>query len=86
MDRKILNSIIAYIARSLSAAALMIWGVFNISALVMQYMRRTGDDGNWAPSFIMCGFFGVLPFVIGSWLLYRNIASVSSKQAKVQES
>ena len=79
MDRRKFNAIVAYIAKSLSAAALMIWGVFNISVLVIQYMRRTGDDGNWIPSAVMCGFFGVLPFVIGSWLLYRNIASVSNK-------
>ena len=79
MDRKKLNAIVAYIAKSLSAGALMIWGVFNISGLVIQYVRRTGDDGNWIPSAIMCGFFGLLPFVIGSWLLYRNVASASKK-------
>lgn len=77
MDRKQLNAIVTYIARSFSAAALMIWGVFNISVLVIQFTRRTGDDGNWIVSAIMCAFFGLLPFAIGSWLLYRNVASVN---------
>jgi heme/copper-type cytochrome/quinol oxidase subunit 4 len=81
MDRKKLNAIVGYVSRSLSAAALMIWGVFNMSVLAIQYMRRTGDDGNWLIACIMCGLFGALPFILGSWLLFRNISAVN-KQPK----
>lgn len=81
MDRKKINAIVAYVSRSLSAAALMIWGVVNITGFVFEYNKQTGDDGNWIPSAIMCGVFGLLPFFIGSRLLYRNIASVSKSSA-----
>lgn len=84
MDRKKLNIIVAYISRSLSAAALMIWGVVNISGLGIEYFARTGDDQNWTASVIMCVAFGLLPFAIGSWLLYRNIASASGNKQKVK--
>ncbi len=80
MDGRQLNAIIGYLSRSLSAAALMIWGVFNISALVFQYMSRTGDDGNWIASYLMCGFFGAVPFLLGSWLLYQNVIRTSGSQ------
>jgi H+/Cl- antiporter ClcA len=78
MDRRKLNAIVGYVSRSISAAALMIWGVFNMTALTMQYSRRAGDGGNWTASWIMCGLLGLLPFLLGSWLLYRNIAKANS--------
>ncbi|QEG21357.1 hypothetical protein [Mariniblastus fucicola] len=86
MDRRKLSAIVAYLSRSVSAAALMIWGVFNIAALVIQYIRRTGDDGNWVASAGMCGFFGVLPFAIGTWLLYRTLASSNQQKNSKSES
>ena len=79
MDRRKLNAIVGYVSRSLSAAALMIWGVFNVSSLVNEYMSRTGDDGNWIASGLLCGLFGALPFLLGSWLLFRNISQVSQE-------
>ena len=85
MNRKQLNIIVAYIARSLSSAALMIWGVVNVSSLANEYMKRTNDDGSWAVSAMMCGVFGLLPFAVGSWLLYRNVSSVSTQPDKKTE-
>ena len=78
MDRRKLNAIVGYVSRSLSAAALMIWGVFNIAALAREYTQRTGDDGNWVASWLMCGCFGLLPLLLGSWLLYRNLSAHSN--------
>lgn len=86
MDRRKLNAIVAYVSRSLSAAALMIWGVFNISALAIQYTRRVDDGGNWMASFALCAVFGVLPFLLGSWMLYRNIAASSDLGSQTKES
>lgn len=78
MELRNLTAIVTYTARSLSAAALMIWGVFNIAALAIQFSKRPeGDIGNWTISALMCAIFGLLPFVVGAWLLYRNIASTS---------
>jgi heme/copper-type cytochrome/quinol oxidase subunit 4 len=79
MDRRKLNAIVAYISRSISAAALMIWGVFNVAILVMQFLRRPeGDESNWSVSILMCLLFGVLPFLLGSWMLYRNVSIAAS--------
>ena len=79
MDGRLLNAIVAYVSRSFSAAPLMIWGVVNITLLTLQFVRRTEDTGNWNVSFLLCLCFGALPLLLGSWLLYRNIASMKTK-------
>ena len=81
MDRRKLSSIVSYISRSLSAAALMVWGVVNIVGLAMQYFRSEVSDANWGVSWSMSAVFGLLPFLLGSWLLYRNVATNVSGQS-----
>jgi hypothetical protein len=78
MNRRKLNLIVGYVSRSLSAAALMIWGVVNVSALLIQQLRSQVPDGNWTTSWIMCGLFGFLPFMMGAWLLYRNVVTAAN--------
>ena len=78
MDKRTLQAIVAYISRSFSAACLLLWGVVNIAVLVKQYLGRgDGEQENWLVSFLLCLLFGVLPFCIGSWMLYRLVAATS---------
>ena len=58
----------------------MVWGVVNIAGLAMQYFRSEATESNWIVSWMMCGVFGLLPFLLGSWLLYRNVATNSPKR------
>ena len=84
MDRRKLNAIVGYVSRSISAALLMIWGVFNMAGLAKQYMNQSGEEGSWTASFLLCAVFGLLPFLIGSWLLYRNVAQHQPKRVGEQ--
>lgn len=80
MDSKKLNAIIGYVSRSLAAAALMIWGVFNISLFLFQRQGDPASSGdNFLTGALLCFAFGGIPLLIGTWLLYRNVASVTKK-------
>jgi len=82
MDLRQLKAIVAYVSKSFSAAALMIWGVVNISLLSLQYVQRTEATGDWSVSILMCVIFGIVPLLLGSWLLYRNVVSTMMKPKK----
>ena len=86
MDRRKLNAIVAYISRSVSAAALLLWGVVNVAVLVTQYFRQAGgDEENWLVSFLMCVVFGALPFLLGAWLLFGVISSSTKTKSTLNE-
>lgn len=80
MKKRQLQAIVDYFSRAIVACTLMMWGVMNLATAVLTYMRSNGSETiiadsasppNWTVSFVMAGVTGLIPFLIGGWILLK---------------
>jgi uncharacterized membrane protein YiaA len=78
MNKRQLQAIVDYFSRAIVACTLMMWGVMNLATAVLTYLRSNSDEvvetaapQNWGLSFSLALVIGLVPFLIGSWILQK---------------
>lgn len=69
------------VSGALAGAALVVWGAVNLSRTVIGLSQTTqADSENWAVTIGLSLFSGGVPFLIGTWLMFRNLVGKIKKK------